>query len=185
MSSSAHSLLPMPLSPTISTPSPSTSTSTPWRDVRGASRSSSSAPSLAKATGVDSVVRSSGTRAVSAAAISPSGGSRCLVTTTQALPRLKTFAIVACRVVGVQARGEEAHLALAEDEHALGLQRGVEAGQRQPRLLRIGIADRPVEAGPSGQDLELDTGGDRCPTRASTVTRAISSAMRTFWRRGA
>ena len=65
--------------------------------------------------------------------------------------------------VGVQARGEEAHFALPEDEHALGLQRRVEAGQRQPRLLRVGIADRPIEAGPPGQDLELDTGGDRCP----------------------
>jgi hypothetical protein len=53
---------------------------------------------LAKATGVDSVVRRSGTCAVSAASIRPSGGSRRLVTTTQALPRLKTVAIVARRV---------------------------------------------------------------------------------------
>ena len=39
MSSSAHSLLPTPLSPVMSTPTPNTSTSTPWRVVRGASTS--------------------------------------------------------------------------------------------------------------------------------------------------
>ena len=85
------------------------------------------------------------------------------MTTTQALPRLKTFAIVACRVSASRRDVRKRTSLCAEDEHALGLQRRVEAGQRQPRLLRVGVADRPIETGPPGQDLELDTGGDRRP----------------------
>ena len=64
--SSAHSLLPMPLSPTISTPRPSMSISTAWIIVRSASESSSIDVSFAMAVGVATGVLSSGRRARSA-----------------------------------------------------------------------------------------------------------------------
>ena len=64
--SSAHSLLPMPLSPRISTPRPSRSTSVPWTVVRSARWNSSRAVIFAMAVPVDVGVTSSGTPAASA-----------------------------------------------------------------------------------------------------------------------
>ena len=73
-SSSAHSLLPMPLSPTISTPRPSRSMSTPWTSMRSASspRAARSACAIAVPVGVD--VPSSGTPARSHASTSSASG---------------------------------------------------------------------------------------------------------------
>ncbi len=81
--SSAHSLLPMPLSPEISTPRPSTSISTAWRMMRSASESSSIDASFAIAVGVDVAVLSSGTRARSASITSSTGGENPPVISTQ------------------------------------------------------------------------------------------------------
>ena len=66
--SSAHSLLPMPLSPTISTPRPRMSISTPWMISRCARRSSSTAVSLPIAAAVGTGVRRIGTLARSPSA---------------------------------------------------------------------------------------------------------------------
>ena len=104
-SSSAHSLLPMPLSPTISTPRPRTSTSTPCRCARGASRSSSSAPSLASARGVESDVRSSGTPRRSAGATRSGGRLEALGEDDAGAAAAKTRAIRAARRRSRRVRG--------------------------------------------------------------------------------
>ncbi len=83
MRSSAHSLLPMPLSPAMSTPSPRTSISTAWIIVRSASESSSSDDSFAIAVGVTTVVFSTGSRARSASTSSSWGGVKPPVIITQ------------------------------------------------------------------------------------------------------
>src|SRR5262245_18020455 len=81
--SSAHSLLPMPLSPAMSTPRPSTSISTACRMVRSASESSRIDDSFAIAVGVATAVLSSGSRARSASRTSSTGGAKPPVMRTQ------------------------------------------------------------------------------------------------------
>ena len=98
--SSAHSLLPIPLSPAISTPRPRMSMSTACTTVRSASTSSRKLVSLAMAIGVATGVRRSGTPARSASATT-SGGSACpSVTSTQGIRRAMTRARLAARTEG-------------------------------------------------------------------------------------
>ena len=83
--SSAVSLLPMPLLPTISTPMPSTSISTPWSSVDGASRSAIHVGDRAMKSAVTSDDTSSGTpRASAALDAAPRAASAPRHTTTHA-----------------------------------------------------------------------------------------------------
>ena len=107
---------------------------------RTASRSSSNAVSLPIAVAVPTRVRSSGTPARSASAIrsggasSPAGDQHARdVGRERSRERLMTY-------LGGQAF-EEAHFALAVDEHAAGLQVLVKAGEREAGLLDVGIGD--------------------------------------------
>ncbi len=81
INSMAVSLLPTPLSPKISTPSPYTSTSTPWRVMRGASSTFRVLMRLERKAEVPSLVRTRGTEYFSAVSLMQSNISSPLVTT--------------------------------------------------------------------------------------------------------
>ena len=83
MRSSAHSLLPMPLSPTMSTPRPRISSSTACITVRSASESSRIDVNFAIAAGVATGVLSNGSPARSATNATSGGGAKPPVISTQ------------------------------------------------------------------------------------------------------
>ena len=143
--SSAHSLLPMPLSPAISTPRPRMSISTACIIVRSASESSSIDDSLAIAVGVATAVFSSGSRARSAS--TSSSGRRREAAGDEHAGKIERQR----QAQRVDARRrlealEIADLALAEDQDASRLQVFVEAGEREAGLLDVGAGDDAVEA---------------------------------------
>ena len=177
--SSAHSLLPMPLSPAISTPRPRTSISTACSIVRSASESSSIDDSLAIAVGVDDRRScSSGSRARADSARSSAGGAKPPVIRTHGK------STVSERRSDVDARGgveafEIADLALAEDQDASRPEVLVEAGEREAGLLDVRAGDdrdrgrraRPA-ARAAGRTLR---DGCRAASRRSRQAEATSS----------
>jgi len=60
-----------------------------------------------------------------------------------------------CALRGAQ-RFEVVQFAPAEHEHAASTQVRVEAGQREPRLLRVRNGDAALEACGSGEKLEIE-----------------------------
>ena len=151
--SSAHSLLPMPLSPAISTPRPRTSISTAWRIVRSASESSRIDVSLAMAVGVDDGRPQQRQRARSASTTSSAGGVKPPVMRTHGKSSVSARRIASTRPAAVEAL-EIADLALAEDQHAARLEVLVKAGEREAGLLDVRAGDEAVEAVRARQQLE-------------------------------
>ena len=156
--SSAHSLLPMPLSPMTSTPRPRMSIRTPWMMPRAARYVSRTADSRDIASGVAARVRSSGTCARSASIGSSGGGAKPSVMRRHGRSWLRTRRSTAVRAAAVE-RLEIANLALAEHEDAAAAQVGVESRQGEAGLLRVRNRDVAAEAVGARQQLEIERAG--------------------------
>ncbi len=154
--SSAHSLLPMPLSPTISTPSPRMSISTPCTTPRAAEvrveggrearhRFRASRPRVREQRHAGPIRLREGLRRRH----EPAGDE-------QAREPVAEHALQDGRAVVRRQRFEIPHFALAEHEHAAAAQVRVESRQGQPGLLRVGNGDAPFEAGRAGEQLEIE-----------------------------
>ena len=168
--SRAHSLLPIPLSPTTSTPRPRMSIRTPWTVVRGARKLSSTAPSRDIVSGVAPGVRSSGTAGTI-------GGFGELDRRREPLRDEDRGNIVGVETVegGVAAlagkRFQVPDFTLTEDQHPAAADRRIEARQCQAGLLRVGLLIR--RSSPA-----LPASNSRCrppPGVAATSSRTVAT----------
>ena len=169
MRSSAHSDLPTPLSPMISTPRPKTSMSTECRWRRVASRSSRKAESCLMK-GVDSrgVARTGMPRA-SAADRSSVGGTSPLVTTKQEM-RQRHEPGQDERPPARRQLAQVADLAAAQDLHAPVADVVGVAGEGQPRPLHAREVDALVEARAAPRRGERQAGCAAAPGGPRTAT---------------
>ena len=159
MSSSAHSLLPMPLSPRISTPRPSRSTSTPWTVARSARWNSRRAVSLAIAVPVDvGVDQQRHARGVWQASSSSGTGRSPAVSRMQGMSCARMAAAIAAALCGVAAL-EKPDFAFAEHQHAAGADVFREPRQREPGLLHVRAAHKALQTLAPGHDLDHQLAG--------------------------
>ena len=152
--SSAHSDLPMPLSPRISTPSPKTSSSTECRCSRVASRSSRKADSsLMKAVDSSGVVSTGMPRA--SAARQQLGRRHQPLGHDEAGDAAAAQLVQDRRAAARPQLAQVADLAAADDLHAAVADVVGVARERQARPLHARQVDAVVEPGPAGREVEL------------------------------
>src|SRR5205085_8875998 len=84
------------------------------------------------------------------------------------------------RPVGVE-RGEEGDLAVAEHLHAIGVELGKEAPEREPGLLDARQGDGAVEAGGAGDESEPEERAGRLEQLAHRDRQYLSSSVRIVW----
>ena len=168
MRSSAHSLLPMPLSPTMSTPRPRMSSSTPCSSSRATKLSSSMADDLGHGDGRRHCRAQH--RQTAPLGLEDHLAERFQPASDEDARHLVVLAHLAHRIGAV--RGVEAFqvadLAVAEDEDAPFAQILVKPRERKAGFLDVGTQDAAIEAAAAGKKLEIQ------PQRFGTALKKLA-----------